>query len=112
MEDTLMRKYNQKAEICPEEESPRSVLEEILREGARRLLQAAIENEVEEFLERHKADRDDTGHRLAVRNGYMPEREILLGLGPIRVKRPRVDDRNLRKGRESSPIAVGFCQDI
>jgi putative transposase len=103
MEDTLMRKYNEKAEICPEEESPRSVLEEILREGARRLLGAAIENEVEEFLERHKDERDQKGHRLAVRNGYMPEREILTGLGPIGVKRPRVDDRNLRRRRDTEP---------
>jgi putative transposase len=81
----------------PEKETTKSVLEEVMREGARRLLQMAIENEVEEFLIKNERRKDEDGRQLAVRNGYLPEREILTGLGPIKIKQPRVDDRKLRK---------------
>ena len=78
-----------------------SDLETVLREGARALLQMAIEAEVAEFIERHKDNRDHRGRRLAVRNGYHKEREILTSLGPLRVRQPRVDDRQLaRDGHE------------
>lgn len=56
------------------------MLEEILQEGAQKLLQAAIENEVEEYITRYKQQRDERGRNLAVRNGYLPDREILTGL--------------------------------
>lgn len=55
-------------------EEPRGILEEIIREGARKLLQQAIENEVSEYLERFRCQRDDTGRRLVVRNGSLPSR--------------------------------------
>ncbi len=71
----------------------RSVLDEIVREGARRMLQAAIEEEVAAYIEAHQDLRDEHGHRLVVRNGHMPEREVLTGAGPLTVKKPRVDDR-------------------
>lgn len=75
-------------------ESARSNLDEVLRDGARGMLQKAIEAEVADYLERHSLERDaGSGHRLVVRNGSMPEREILSGLGPIRVEQPRVRDR-------------------
>jgi len=92
-----MGKYKPEREGSPEEETAKSVLEEILQEGARKLLQAAIENEVEEYITRYKQQRDERGRSLAVRNGYLPDREILTGLGPIKIKQPRVDDRKLRK---------------
>ena len=52
-------------------------LDEILRQGARQLLQLAIEAEVDSFIEKFKAAVDDDGRRLAVRNGYHKERDIL-----------------------------------
>ena len=52
-----------------EQETPKSLLEELIREGARRLLQAAIEQEVTEYLERFREEKDDKGHRMVVRNG-------------------------------------------
>jgi len=65
------------------------------------MLQAAIETEVAEYLERHSVITDDKGHRLAVRNGYLPERDIVTGIGPLSVRQPRVDNRKLRrKGHE------------
>jgi putative transposase len=70
-------------------------LEQIAREGARRALQKAIEQEVAEYLEHHWDHTDDAGHRLVVRNGHKPPRTILSGVGPIEVIQPRVDDRRV-----------------
>lgn len=71
------------------------VLEALMREGARKMLQAALEAEIDEHLARFKGLVDGEGKRLIVRNGSMPERTVLTGAGPIPVKRPRVDDRAL-----------------
>ncbi len=70
-------------------------LEIIVREGARKMLQAALEAEIEEHLSRFKNLVDEEGKRLVVRNGVMPERTVLTGAGPIAITRPRVDDRAL-----------------
>ncbi|CCB90537.1 transposase [Waddlia chondrophila 2032/99] len=67
-----------------------SLLEQTLREGARLLLQQAIENEVNEYLESMKGRRDFEGRKQFVRNGYLPEREVQTGIGPISVKQPRM----------------------
>jgi putative transposase len=74
-----------------------SVLEALAREGARKLLQQALENEVAEYIEAHAAKRDENGHRLVVRNGTMPERSILTGIGPMQIQQPRVDDRKQKE---------------
>ncbi len=50
----------------------RSPLDELVREGARRMLQAAMETEVDEFLATHADRRDDEGRRQVVRNGHLP----------------------------------------
>ena len=71
----------------------RDVLTEILRNGAQQMLAAAIENEVAEYIDTHASFRDGQGQRMVVRNGHMPPRSILTGLGPVAVKRPRVNDR-------------------
>lgn len=75
--------------------STRSALEEVLREGARKLLQAAVEDEVAAYIQAHAQLRDEDGLRLVVRNGHAPERTIQTGLGDIPVSRPRVDDRRV-----------------
>ena len=56
-------------------------LDEIVRQGAQRMLQAAIDAEVTEFIEKHRDRTDDDGNRLVVRNGYLPQREITTGPG-------------------------------
>lgn len=71
----------------------KTALEDVLRAGALQMLQAAIENEVAEYVDRHAGRKDEEGHRLVVRNGHMPERELVTGMGPIRVRQPRVNDR-------------------
>jgi transposase-like protein len=70
----------------------RSALDQLVREGAQRMLQAAIDAEVTAFIEQHDDRRDEHGRRLVVRNGSLPAREILTGAGPIEVKQGRVRD--------------------
>lgn len=72
----------------------KSPLDELVREGARRMLQAAMDAEVEEFLDRYRDRRDDQGRRLVVKNGTLPSREILTGAGPIEVHQRRVRDNS------------------
>jgi transposase-like protein len=64
-------------------------LTELLRDGARRLIAHAVQAEFEEFLERHAQRRDDRGRGAVVRNGHLPERKLLTGIGPVRVKVPK-----------------------
>ena len=66
---------------------------DILRQGARRLLCAALEAEVETFLKQYKDISDGHGWQRVVRNGYLPEREIQTGIGQVQVKAPRIRDR-------------------
>jgi transposase-like protein len=70
-------------------------IDDILRDGARRALQAAIEREVEEYIERNSQHRDENGRRLVVRNGHHPARKIQSGNGPIEVRQPRVNDKRV-----------------
>jgi putative transposase len=68
-------------------------LDELAREGARRMLAAALEAEVDDYLAAHAAERDDGGRRLVVRNGHARQREVTTVAGSIPVRTPRVDDR-------------------
>ena len=61
------------------------------------MLATAIENEVAEYIERHAALWDDQGHRLVVRNGRLPARQIQTGLGLVQVQQPRVNDRRINE---------------
>jgi transposase-like protein len=81
-------------------QEPGDVLEELAREGARQLLAQALENEVAEFIEEHRGMRDREGRRSVVRNGHLPERELITGIGPLKIRQPRVDDRGLDSARE------------
>jgi len=73
-------------------------LDDILAEGARRLLQEAIEAEVSAYIQRMSHKRDADGHRLVVRNGSKPEREILTGVGALPIKQPRINDKREGEG--------------
>lgn len=72
----------------------RSALDEIVRQGAQQMLQAAIENEVEAFLTQHADRCDEQARRFVVRNGHLPSREIATGAGMLEVAQPRVRDRS------------------
>ena len=72
-----------------------SLIDQIVRQGAQRMLQVAIDQEVEEFIKKHSHLYDENGHRLVVRNGYKDSRGITTGAGVLEVRQSRVDDRKL-----------------
>ncbi len=87
------------------QESSESCLDQILRDGAREMLGRAIEDEVAVFVGARIHLVDESGHRLVVRNGHLPERSIQTPMGEIPVKQPRVRDRRdigEREGFQSS----------
>ncbi|UCC88217.1 MAG: IS256 family transposase [Anaerolineales bacterium] len=71
----------------------RPSLDELAREGARRMIAAALELEVEEYIQKLHHLRDENGHALVVRNGRAEPRTVSLGAGPIELQAPRVNDR-------------------
>jgi putative transposase len=73
-------------------------LDEIAREGARRMLAEALEAEVEAYVEAARGERDERGHALVVRNGHARKRKVLLGAGAIEVRAPRVNDKRVDEG--------------
>lgn len=81
-------------------EELRADLDEIARQGARRMLAEALEAEVQAYIEAARAERDERGRALVVRNGYANEREVLLGTGAVEVRTPRVNDRRVEENGE------------
>jgi putative transposase len=88
-----MKRDTRKTDAGQSVSETKSVLEELLRQGAREMLLKAIEAEVAEYIDQHSHLRDEAGHRLVVRNGHLPEREILTGIGPLPIRQPRVNDK-------------------
>jgi putative transposase len=73
----------------------RSLLDEIVRDGARQMLAAALRAEVAAYVEQFADQLDEQGRRLVVRNGYHHERDVLTAAGAVAVKAPRVNDRRV-----------------
>ena len=70
-------------------------LDELAREGARRMIAAALRAEADEYVERFTDEVDEDGHRLVVRNGRARERKVTVGSGTIPIKAPRVNDKRV-----------------
>ena len=70
-----------------------SVVDEIVREGARRMLAEALQAEVDAYIARFAGERDEQGRRLVVRNGYHQPREVVTSAGAVEVTVPRVHDK-------------------
>ena len=85
-------------------------LTEVLQAGARELLAQAVEAEVSVFLGSHAALVDAAGRRRVVRNGYLPERFIQTGIGPVSVRQPRVRDRGDGAIRFTSAILPRYLR--
>jgi putative transposase len=83
--------------------SSKDVLTTILRAGAQQMLAQAVEAEVAEWIAGHAPLTDAAGHRQVVRNGYLPKRTIITGVGPLEVEQPRVLDR--RSQEEAEPFS-------
>ena len=76
--------------VLPQDKNPsvistRSALDEVLRDGAKKLLQEAIEIEVAEYVQRFQELKDSVNRRVVTKNGYLPERDILTGLGSVNI---------------------------
>ena len=70
-------------------------LDELAREGARRMIAAALKAEADEYVERFSDEVDENGHREVVRNGRARERKVTVGSGTIPVRAPRVNDKRV-----------------
>ena len=71
-------------------EASTDLLTELLRAGARQLIEQAVEAELQELLEQHSERRTADGQAGVIRNGYLPERELQTGVGPVTVRIPKV----------------------
>jgi putative transposase len=93
----------------------RSLLDEIVRDGARQMLAAALKAEIAAYIDAHAHLVDEAGHRLVVRNGYHDEREVLTAAGAVPVKAPRVNDKRVdpetgQRQRFSSAILPAWAR--
>jgi len=92
--------HRQSTSPQPEEQSIETiddVLQKIAREGARSLLQSALEAEIADHLNQYSDLLTEDSRKAVVRNGSAPERTILTGVGPVEIQRPRVDEREAVK---------------
>ena len=91
------------------------MLDDIVREGARRMLAAALQAEVAVYIAAHADQVDEQGRRLVVRNGYAEPRQVLTSAGAVEVKAPRVNDKRVdeatgQRQRFSSAILPAWCR--
>jgi transposase-like protein len=100
----------------PSEENQelRGTLDEVLQRGALRMLQEALEVEVEEYVTRHRQARDEHGRAQVVRNGTAQARQLVTGSGTLEVRAPRVNDRRVdaagERQRFSSEILPSYMR--
>jgi putative transposase len=90
-------------------------LDEIVREGARRMLAAALAEEVAAYIAAHAGERDGDGRRLVVRNGHARPRQVTTAAGAVEVTAPRVNDKRTdpatgERMRFSSAILPPWCR--
>ena len=72
-----------------------SLLDQVVRDGARQMLAAALQAEVSAYIDAHAQEVDEHGHRLVVRNGHHQPREVTTSSGAVPVRAPRVDDKRV-----------------
>src|SRR6266567_1615760 len=91
-----------------------SLIDEIVRDGARRMLAAALEAEVAAYIATHADQLDERGRRLVVRNGRAEPRQVLTSAGAVEVVAPRVNDKRIDEtgGRKrfASAILPAWCR--
>jgi transposase-like protein len=92
-----------------------SLIDEIVRDGARRMLAAALEAEVAAYIAAHLGELDERGRRLVVRNGHAQPRQVLTAAGAVEVRAPRVNDKRVdattgERRRFASVILPAWCR--
>ena len=88
-----MKKVTEETSAGKSEARP-SGLDDLIQQGARQIVQQAIEAELAVLLERYDNVKTLDGRRTVIRNGYLPEREVVTAIGPVTVKVPKVRDRS------------------
>lgn len=93
----------------------RSLLDDIVRAGARQMLETALKAEVAAYISQFVDQVDDNGHRLVVRNGHHAEREVVTAAGAVPVRAPRVNDKRIdpesgKRQRFSSAILPAWAR--
>ena len=78
--------------VLPAGEPEACLIDRIVREGARRMLAAALQAEVDAYIGQFTGERGEHGRRLVVRNGTAEPRTVLTSAGAIEVTAPRVND--------------------
>jgi putative transposase len=81
--------------LVGEENEIAVTLDELAREGARRMIAAALRAESDQYVERFARERDEDGRRLVVRNGRARERRVTVGSGTVAIQAPRVNDKRV-----------------
>jgi putative transposase len=92
-----------------------SLIDELVRDGARRMLAAALEAEVAAYIAAHTGEVDEHGRRLVVRNGHAVPRQVLTSAGAVQVRAPRVNDKRVEETtgeryRFASAILPAWCR--
>jgi putative transposase len=88
-----MKKVTEETSAGKSEARPRG-LDDLIQQGARQIIQQAIEAELTTLLERYDNVKTLDGRRAVIRNGYLPEREVVTAIGPVTVQVPKVRDRS------------------
>jgi transposase-like protein len=101
--------------VGEDNEEIRVTLDELAREGARRMIAAALRAEADEYVARSGEELDEDGHRLVVRNGRARERRVTVGSGTLPVRAPRVNDKRIdeetgERERFSSKILPAYAR--
>jgi transposase-like protein len=92
-----------------------SLIDDIVRDGARRMLAAALEAEVAAYVDAHADQLDEHDRRLVVRNGHAVPRQVLTSSGAVEVRAPRVNDKRVdeitgERRKFASVIMPAWCR--
>jgi len=104
--------------LGPDEEGSAEIaltLDDLAREGARRMIAAALRAEADDYVARFEEELDEDGHRLVVRNGRARERKVTVGSGTVPIRAPRVNDKRTdeetgERRRFSSKILPAYAR--
>src|SRR5665811_1812200 len=91
----MLKVVHEDAEANDNDTAGGSLLDEIVRDGARQMLAAALRAEVAAYVQAHADQVDQAGHRLVVRNGHHQPREVTTAAGAVPVRAPRVNDKRV-----------------
>jgi len=66
----------------------------LLRNGVRQLIAEAVKADLQELISQDAAFKDEQGHLQVIRNDYLPKQEAQTGIGPVKVRVPKIWDKS------------------